>query len=266
MAIKSTGALPRHTGFFVNMRKQIIKKSKCKKCLNYFEHIYHYKARKYCSFDCEMKDGFGYKKTKKCSFCKSVFKIASNLQANQKTCSAECRYKYEKDRGMKRNARLRNILKMYTCKNCNKLFKADVSFQHVFCSYDCRNKNYSEKRIKKGNPNYKGGIYSKIDGSHKKGSKLQGKHLRACAKYKKEFVKKHGYQFCEVCKVNNNGTQKFEVHHIYYASRYPKHDQLHNFKNLIHICHECHKKFHSGEYKEKFIVLEKERGLKKLFI
>ena len=79
-------------------------------------------------------------------------------------------------------------------------------------------------------------------------------------------MEKHTYPFCEICHVNQMGTLKFEVHHIYFASLYPQHPQLHNFLNLIHICIQCHNDLHAGKKsKEVFERLERERGLKKLF-
>lgn len=72
----------------------------------------------------------------------------------------------------------------------------------------------------------------------------------------------HGYAFCEVCGRSDRPTS---VHHIYYASKFPKHKNLHNFRNLILVCIPCHKAFHSGEYKIQFTRLEEERGLKELF-
>jgi 5-methylcytosine-specific restriction endonuclease McrA len=66
--------------------------------------------------------------------------------------------------------------------------------------------------------------------------------------------------------VNSNGTPKFEVHHIYYASLYPKHPELHNPKNLVMLCIKCHNDMHSGKMRtEVFNKLEKKRGLKELF-
>ena len=92
------------------------------------------------------------------------------------------------------------------------------------------------------------------------------KHLNECKRYRKEFLEKYDYAFCEVCKVNRQGTPRFEVHHIYFASRFPKHKNLHDNKNMIHICIKCHRKFHNGnEFNNIFLKLEKERGLKELF-
>lgn len=116
----------------------------------------------------------------------------------------------------------------------------------------------SVRRKGKGNPAYKDGL--------SKTSLYAGKHLRACAKYRSAFMKKHEHAFCEVCGINAMGTPRFEVHHIYYASLWPKHPELHNFRNLIHVCSQCHRNFHGGKkYQEIFAALENGRGLKELF-
>ena len=91
-------------------------------------------------------------------------------------------------------------------------------------------------------------------------------HNNATRKYKEHFIMNNDYVYCEQCGVNENGTMGFSVHHIYFASRVPRHKELHNFRNLIYVCMECHIKFHAGDtYKKEFEQLERERGLKELF-
>ena len=118
-----------------------------------------------------------------------------------------------------------------------------------------------ETRKGKGNPAYRNG--TRINGK----SNITHEHLKACKDYRREFLKKNDYIFCEVCGANSNATLKHEVHHIYFASRFPRHKELHNPKNLVMVCIECHNKFHAGNnlYKKEFEKLEKERDLKKLF-
>lgn len=89
------------------------------------------------------------------------------------------------------------------------------------------------------------------------------KHTQACSKYKKAFLEEQGYISCKVCKRSDG--QFYSVHHLYFASLWPKHPNLHNPRNLILVDGACHDKFHSGEYKEVFKRLEEERGLKELF-
>jgi|TARA_Y100000310_G_scaffold125845_1_gene124587 predicted HNH restriction endonuclease len=89
------------------------------------------------------------------------------------------------------------------------------------------------------------------------------KHASACTKYKKDFIKKHEYLFCEFCTVNANGTPRFETHHIVYASEAPNHENLHHKRNLILLCCRCHKYFHASKKNRDTLV--KERKLEELF-
>lgn len=91
------------------------------------------------------------------------------------------------------------------------------------------------------------------------------KHMKACSDYRKDFLERYGYGFCEVCGVNQNGTFSLSTHHIYFASLYPKHPELHNKRNLILVCSECHEDFHGNRNQTVFKGLERERQLKQLF-
>lgn len=235
----------------------------CKRC---GEKLYVSASRlqrtKYCSFECANEDNFGFiPKEKECVICKEKFTIYTGLKGKKKTCSDECSTELAKQITKKRVS----TIESKKCKSCGVLFKALKYFIGTGKCYECRLKEQSEKRTGTGNPNYKNGKYTHTNFQNRK-SKTAYKHLNECKRYRKEFIEKNGYQFCEVCKVNINGTSKFEVHHIYFASRFPKHKNLHDNRNMIHICKECHLKFHNGnEYKEVFEKLEAERGLKKLF-
>lgn len=89
------------------------------------------------------------------------------------------------------------------------------------------------------------------------------RHRDACREYREWFLSEHWYLYCELCGISS--ALAFSTHHIYYASRYPKHPQLHNFKNLILLCTFCHSAFHQEKLNDKFLQLEKECGLKELF-
>jgi len=117
-------------------------------------------------------------------------------------------------------------------------------------------------RVGKGNPNFRSGIWSK-NGIYKRGSKAVGAHNRACVAYKKNFLKSNDYLRCEVCGVTS--AFKFDAHHIRYASRHPGHQNLHNFRNMILVCRDCHLAFHGGRLKDVVERLEKERDLPGLF-
>lgn len=183
---------------------------------------------------------------------------------NVKTCSPECR-KERQLKAARDQAQRKKLIKVTRpCRFCGKEVVSNAYCPRSFCgggSGTCYREWLSKSRKGTKNPAYRNGMRSNGKRSY------NSKHLRACAKYKKEFLSKNDYLFCEVCGVNENGTPRFETHHIYFASLYPKHKELHNHKNLILLCIGCHNKFHSAdkEYKKKFIQLEKTRGLKKLF-
>lgn len=153
--------------------------------------------------------------------------------------------------------------KTLTCANCGKVFETQVcQVGRRFCRAACMYEFQKKARLGKSNPNFRGGIWAK-GGLYAHGTKTAGIHLRACSKYKKRFIEKHGYAFCEICRKSN--AYRYATHHIYYASRFPKHPNLHNDRNLILLCEECHRRIHASELREVFERLEKERGLKELF-
>ena len=133
-------------------------------------------------------------------------------------------------------------------------------FKRIFCSLECMGEYQKKNRKGKNNPNYKDGMAS----WQKFGRRpiYTPLHFRACKKYRKAFIEKEGYERCEVCGRSNLPTH---VHHIYYASRFPKHENLHDFRNLIMVCVQCHNDFHGGKLKEIFKEIEYERDLKNLF-
>lgn len=70
-----------------------------------------------------------------------------------------------------------------------------------------------------------------------------------------------GYIFCRVCEKSN--AYKFDVHHIMFRSEVGKHKDVHNKRNLIIVCRECHQKLHADKSLRDGLV--KERNLKELF-
>lgn len=65
-------------------------------------------------------------------------------------------------------------------------------------------------------------------------------HSAACRKYKEWFLTTYGYGFCEMCDEKN--PLRFDTHHIVCASSAPQHKNLHDFRNLILLCRNCHDK------------------------
>jgi len=223
------------------------------------------RTKKYCSFECARKDEFGFKpRNVSCGICGNKFIIEKQLRSQDKYCSLNCRKIAFKEKQEERYLRLKTEIIIGKCKNCLKSFEYTRYFKKTYCSKKCQVDQYSKVRKGKDNPAYFSGNF--INKKKRKQTSQTSKHLAACSKYRKEFLKVHDYLFCEVCNVNQNATQRFQVHHIYFASQYPRHIELHNFKNMILVCLECHQKFHAGKtYKEEFEKIEKERGLKELF-
>lgn len=199
---------------------------------------------------------------KKCVICEKMFFIISNLKFKKQACSNECYYELVKKIKIETNREYNKKVITRICEKCKITFLARYRYIGTNKCKKCIYEKRSNERIGSGNPFYKHGYYSK-KGLYHSSSKIAGLHTRACAKYKKYFLSLHNFLFCEVCGVN--GGTIFSTHHIYFASRFPKHPELHNFKNLILVCYKCHRKFHANSLEDTFKKLEFERGLKILF-
>jgi len=79
-------------------------------------------------------------------------------------------------------------------------------------------------------------------------------------KIRENQIDKYWYTFCEYCWINN---WVFSVHHIVYRSEAPRHNRLHDLRNLIICCWNCHRTFHDRKSNRNEIV--KKRWLEKLF-
>jgi len=201
-------------------------------------------------------------RTKKCKICGTEFEIKNQLRVGDKTCSYKCRHENHLRIAREQSKRKKLQVVKRLCRYCGNDVFSTAWCPRNFCdgkSGECYKRYLSENRKGKKNPAYRNGYA--VGGSRK----YTGIHLRACAKYRKAFIDSNGYLFCESCNINSNGTPKFEVHHIYYASLYPKHKELHNPRNLILLCLQCHNDFHSSKRKDEFLVMEEKRGLKQLF-
>lgn len=208
-----------------------------------------------------------------CKVCQKEFEVVSHGGTgmfqrsispwNKKMCSRECAYKNGIDHARKQSEEKKKKVVERKCRQCNTIVVSTAYCPQNFCGGkygECYKVFLSENRKGSKNPSYNHGLRS-----NKKIGTYTAIHRNACAGYRKEFLSKNDYLFCEVCGVNSNGTPRFEVHHLYFASLYPKHTELHNHKNLILICIQCHNDFHSNKNYDKFIELEESRGLKKLF-
>jgi len=145
------------------------------------------------------------------------------------------------------------------CEECGKEFNRYSSGR--FCSRQCSGDNMSrtKSRDEEKNPSYRNGLYTKSNLS--KNKKTTNLHLSACRRYRTAFKKDNDYDYCEICGTSNS--LRFETHHIVFASEAPNHKELHNFKNLIYLCIECHNELHKHKILRNDIV--EERGLNDLF-
>lgn len=245
----------------------MLKNGKNKKCIFCSREFYVakglLKVRKYCSKKCSNSNSYlDRARIKECSICSSTYTSYSSNQGSKNICSKNCAKINNRVNQLKFYEMKKNTTKEVICKFCGKKVITNEYSPSSFCGGkggNCMRGYLSKSRMGEKNPAYRNGLAVKGTRNY------TGLHLRACSKYRKDFLTKSDYLYCEVCGVNSNGTQKFEVHHIYFASLYPKHEELHNFKNLILICIQCHNDFHSYKNDNIFKELETSRGLKELF-
>lgn len=193
---------------------------------------------------------------KKCLNCQIPLQKRVGRVGGQKTCSYECR---------KENlAKWYEVVVKKRCRRCSAYFevKRKNRAHRKYC-YTCTGMVLAEQKSGARNPNWVGG---KSNWKKPIYSLKMRRHNYVCRQFRKKFALKHGYGFCEVCKRSDNGSVIFDTHHLYYASHYPKNENLHHPQNLILVCRSCHQKFHNGEYRVLFLTLEEERGLKELFV
>jgi len=171
---------------------------------------------------------------------------------NKKEGDRKYREKHREELSQKKKEQY-NSGKKYKCAYCGKEYIRASWCVGKYCSRECFEKDEREKRQGKGNPSYKHGKRIQSDTTIK--------HLRVCKEYKRKFIEENGLIFCEIC--GTNQSIQFNTHHIVFASQAPKHKELHNHKNLILVCSECHHQLHSKVWLRNELV--KERGLEELF-
>lgn len=204
-----------------------------------------------CKIDKPLDCFHNYKKSRdgKYFLCKECKRVERELEY-KRNCGKYIEYRTknrEKILGRQRLKRLelgipqRIIIKPKNCKMCGVEFKPYSSLTK-FCSRSCFEKSMKTTRLGSNNPAYRNGNSTKE--KLKNGQRLYTNgHLRACARYKREFMEKHGYMHCECCGTSN--AIRFETHHIVFASEAPKHENLHNSRNMICVCIMCHNNFHA---------------------
>lgn len=147
--------------------------------------------------------------------------------------------------------------KKRVCIICSTEFIRAASRPNKFCSRKCMAKNYSEKRKGRNNPAYRNG--TRVGGQslrHK-----QSLFQKNAKILKQQIIEKDGFLHCQICLVSSD--MRFEIHHIAFRSEFPKHENIHNLRNLIYLCIRCHNWFHSKKARRRFLV--EERQLRELF-
>lgn len=207
-------------------------------------------------------------------FCREK-RVVDGLTAKCRKCRSEEQHNYKKtEKGKewwenyykKNSEKIRkkmkdvyNTGKEFKCIFCGKIFNrrvfSSIAANTKYCSSDCMYAHSKILRKGSGNPAYRNG--NRTAGK----SDVDSKAKRACANYKDKVVESKGYIFCEHC--NKSKSLRFEVHHIHYRSEKPNHVNLHNHKNLVLLCIECHNYFHS--VKRRRIELKKFEEAKSLF-
>jgi len=247
-----------HDGLFNFSNMEI---RKCDFCGNDYivKHSKQRFCKRQCKYDFEAMTTKKIYKPKKCAICGSLF-IPKTIK--NKYCSPACLYEAEKEKRSKKP-------KYKICLYCKKEFKPYTSLDK-FCSGECRINNVKSKRSKnwskekcigiteEKNPSYRNGFYCR---SNTKTSIKERVFIRNRNEIKSSMIDNYGYLYCQFCGTTNS--YRFETHHIIFRSEKPNHKNLHDKRNLIHVCINCHNELH--KYKQKRIKLINERGLIELF-
>ncbi len=209
-----------------------------------------------------------YKKTHNQKICsKECRRILSNKSAVERNYSEEWKNKrsvYAKRYYEKYKEKI--ILKVknfkpykHICNNC--LIEFNSWHKNTrYCSSKCNYIKSKELRIWELNPSYRNWMYSKLSNINKM-RVWQEIFKKVCKILDDDILNKFWYLYCQNCWTSNS--LRFEHHHIIYRSEKPKHEELHNIKNIILVCIKCHNYFHKSKWNRNDIV--KERNLNELF-
>ena len=78
---------------------------------------------------------------------------------------------------------------------------------------------------------------------------------------RREKINICGYWSCDKCHSSNE--YHASMQHIVYRSEKPKHEHLHNERNLIDLCMRCHNYFYEKKDRRNYLI--EERKLTELF-
>ena len=130
-----------------------------------------------------------------------------------------------------------------------------------FCNNICQYKNSKITRLWENNPSFRNWFYTKISKKSNKHIIWTKEFIKTCKILCKKLINQKWYLYCEECGTTNS--LKFENHHLIYRSEKPKHEYLHDIRNILYLCIQCHNEFHKHKSKRNKIV--EERKLNELF-
>lgn len=197
-----------------------------------------YKQQRFCSREC----GYANRTTRvdvQCDTCGETVSRHPNDIHSHNYCSVQCRHIGQRDR------------KTLTCPTCLNDFEVVAGAYRVHCSTDCMAEAYRQRLKGEGNPNY-GNRYvgawqmpgetrlhlSKMkrgrgNPNHKSGSTDQ---KRLFGGYVSRWAAENLSASCESCDTDATCT-----HHIVPRRLFAHHAQSHFRRNLVRLCHSCHK-------------------------
>lgn len=188
-----------------------------------------------------------------------------------KCCSFECSKinksnldKIYKDKQKETYWCVKTTIYKHKCSVCEKEYDS-VNKKQKFCSRSCFAIDMKESRKWESNPAYRNWMYSYSDWDRKtKVNTVQRKDkefIKTSKELRQNQIDNVWYNYCMKC--NRSDMWILHSHHIVYRSEAPKHANLHNKRNLILVCNQCHNNYHSNKESRTQLVIE--RKLRELF-
>lgn len=203
---------------------------------------------------------------KSCVVCEKLFLQYHTLQ---KTCSFVCT-KIRKSQLNKIYKAKQKEKYWYTpttiykkvCDLCWKDYETTYKHQKK-CSRKCFSEEQKVTRKWKNNPAYRNWKFVDWDKweNRKEFNHKNREFQRNAKKILQRQLDTVWYSYCEHC--NSSQSWRWETHHIVYRSEKPKHEYLHDERNLIRLCITCHNEFHKHKASRKELV--EKRKLVELF-
>ena len=157
-------------------------------------------------------------KIKICPVCGIEFRAVNDCKSHQQVyCSKKC---WE--------VRAHEIR---ICPTCGKEFHTHRARNKIYCSQECRDKDYRERLVGENSHLWKGG------------KTTEEKIARSKAAYRdwrKQVFERDGYT-CQICGTSD---EPIEAHHLKPVKDYP--DLIYDVDNGLTLCYKCHKAEHKA--------------------